>query len=361
LNLNRHRGFNFIEVLFAVILLGLGFIMIAGVFPVAIQQNAATANETTGALVARDAIRSIQAIADTSGPVIASQTANQLFPSTMVGAVPGVAPFTGVMMPATPPGLMNAIGSSCYSTADRRFGWVGFYRRDSATDPFVQVFVIVLQNQNFADSSYALYGYPPPIPSVANVAFPVTAPPVPGNVIAPVSPPALPPTQLAAEFGYSVITGNSYAFIFNNAATNPLVTNAVNGAFVLVAAGPDNLTPAIAPPAVPNNARAAGELTGKIVRLGTQITTAQLPPDVRSPKADTNPPPGNFLTFILQPGSDLKDLGEETVGASSTTNVAQQLPVYIIGAAPDPNTGAFTGPNQDITAVSAYIRLNTSN
>jgi type II secretory pathway pseudopilin PulG len=345
----RHRGFNFIEVLFAVILLGLGFIMIAGIFPVAIQQSTVAANETTGALVARDAIRAIQAIADASGPVINSQTANQLFTSTMVGAVPGVNPFTGTL--ATP-GLLQALGNSCYSTSDRRFGWVGFYRRDTATDPYIQVIVVVLQNQNFADPSYPLYNIPPPVPSLANVAS--ATPPTPATVYAPVSPPALPPTQLAAQFAYSTITGNSYAFIYNNSAGNPLVTNAVSGAFVLVAADPGNSNPAITPPAVPNNARAVGELTGRIFRLGNQIPSSLLPPGI------TDPNKTNELIFNLQPGFDLKDLGEETVAASSNSG-AQELPIYIIGAAPNRTTGNFDGPNQDIAAVSAYVRLNLSN
>ena len=35
----RHRGFSFTEVLFAVIILGIGFIMIAAIFPVALMQS----------------------------------------------------------------------------------------------------------------------------------------------------------------------------------------------------------------------------------------------------------------------------------------------------------------------------------
>mgnify|MGYP003884520069 CR=1 FL=1 len=42
-----HRGFTFTEVLFAVLLLGVGFIMLAGIFPVAIRQ-AQTSVEQTG-------------------------------------------------------------------------------------------------------------------------------------------------------------------------------------------------------------------------------------------------------------------------------------------------------------------------
>jgi prepilin-type N-terminal cleavage/methylation domain-containing protein len=51
----RRRGFSFVEVLFAVMILGIGFIMIAGVFPVAIAQTAATQEETVGATTARGA------------------------------------------------------------------------------------------------------------------------------------------------------------------------------------------------------------------------------------------------------------------------------------------------------------------
>jgi prepilin-type N-terminal cleavage/methylation domain-containing protein len=51
----RRRGFSFVEVLFAVMILGIGFIMIAGVFPVAIAQTAATQEETIGAATARGA------------------------------------------------------------------------------------------------------------------------------------------------------------------------------------------------------------------------------------------------------------------------------------------------------------------
>src|SRR5437868_13783322 len=49
------RGFTFTEVMFAVILLGIGFIMLAGMFPVAIQQTQTNVEESTGAAIARAA------------------------------------------------------------------------------------------------------------------------------------------------------------------------------------------------------------------------------------------------------------------------------------------------------------------
>jgi hypothetical protein len=351
-HLIRHRGFNFIEVLFAVILLGLGFIMIAGVFPVAIQQTTATANETTATLVARDAIRTIQAIADTNGPAFNAVTPNTMFQQTTVGGGIGVYPFSN----AGGGVLLSAIGNSCYSTADPRYGWVGFYRRDTVTDPFIQVFVIVLHNDNFADPTYQLYNLPPPVPSSANALNP--PPGLPpwnlNNIVQPQSP-ANPPTLLTAQFAYSTITGSSYAFIYNNntsatiGPTNPPVLNAVSGAYVLCAADPGN---AVAAP----YGRAVGEMTGKFFRLGNAITSAALLPPTVAAAAPANIP--NVSVFSLQPGSDLKDASEDTTVASGA---AQQIPIYIIGAAPDKNTGAFTGPNQDIMAVSAYIRLNTGN
>src|SRR5438132_9628212 len=49
------RGFTFTEVMFAVILLGIGFIMLAGMFPVAIQQTQMNMEESTASAVVQAA------------------------------------------------------------------------------------------------------------------------------------------------------------------------------------------------------------------------------------------------------------------------------------------------------------------
>src|SRR3954454_3865971 len=49
----RQHGFSFAEVMFAVIILGVGFIMVAALFPVAIRQSKSTADETSAAAIAR--------------------------------------------------------------------------------------------------------------------------------------------------------------------------------------------------------------------------------------------------------------------------------------------------------------------
>jgi prepilin-type N-terminal cleavage/methylation domain-containing protein len=51
------RGFTFTEVMFAVILLGIGFIMLAGMFPVAIQQTQTNVQESTASTTAQGAAR----------------------------------------------------------------------------------------------------------------------------------------------------------------------------------------------------------------------------------------------------------------------------------------------------------------
>ena len=50
---SKMGGYSFPEVLFAVVVLGIGFIMLAAVFPVALQQSKSTLDETRAAAIAR--------------------------------------------------------------------------------------------------------------------------------------------------------------------------------------------------------------------------------------------------------------------------------------------------------------------
>src|SRR4051812_45135556 len=61
----RRGGFSFVEVLFAVMILGIGFILIAGVFPVAIAQTQSNGDETVGAAAARNAVRYLESVPNT--------------------------------------------------------------------------------------------------------------------------------------------------------------------------------------------------------------------------------------------------------------------------------------------------------
>ena len=76
-------GFSFVELLFAVIILGIGFIMVAGIFPVAIRQSRLTSDETVAAAGAQTATR-VAAELPASLRAILPGAANVL-PSTVAG------------------------------------------------------------------------------------------------------------------------------------------------------------------------------------------------------------------------------------------------------------------------------------
>jgi type II secretory pathway pseudopilin PulG len=346
----NYYGFSFIEVLFAVILLGIGFIMIAGVFPVAIQQASAVSDETQGMLIARDAVRKLQAIGDQPG-------AGALFTPCVAGGV--VAPI--VQPIGANQGLLTALGNDGLFSSDHRYSWLGFYRRDSTTSPFAQVFVIALENPNFANYQ----GNPSTMPS--GTIPPPICPPLPQNPVGNTN-----GNSYGNPYGFapSVITSGTTAgepaptatvtLNYDTNSGNSSVTfasqtlNAVSGAYLLIC---DDLT------TPPNNTPPAGViapvLNGRILRLGTEITVS-----------------GGAQTFNLQPGFDLQTAPpgtqspDLTLLTTANNNKGTNVNVYIIGRAPTLNTtsgitndytGPFTGPNQDIAAASAFIRINTAN
>lgn len=142
------KGFTFIEVLFAVILLGIGFIMIAGIFPVAIQETQATANETQGMLLCRSALQQIQG--SSLGVIYASGG-------------------TGLALGATGSASMQSmtnsenVSTSVFFTENRIYCWQAFYYRPTSA-PTAQLFIIALRNPYFINgysSGGQLYSNPP--------------------------------------------------------------------------------------------------------------------------------------------------------------------------------------------------------
>jgi len=126
----RKKGFTFIEVLFAVILLGIGFIMIATLFPVAIRETKAVSDETQANALAHNAIAKIQSVADVPG-------CSPMFPPTLRGTVPIVSPLT--------PQATQDISGDTVSSVDSRYGYAAFYRRDSLGSPSAYIYTIALE------------------------------------------------------------------------------------------------------------------------------------------------------------------------------------------------------------------------
>jgi type II secretory pathway pseudopilin PulG len=172
--LNFRRGFSFTEILFAVIILGIGFIMVAAIFPVAIQQGKVTTEEGTAAGIAREALSYLGQVGANSDSIPDSQ-GGPLFPATGTGfslaPYPGlvysfrdpqpsgelhpldgaVAPGKNTLLTAITPStdnLWNRLNLSLVVPSDQRYAFVGLYRRNGDPNdrrtwsPFVQAWFI---------------------------------------------------------------------------------------------------------------------------------------------------------------------------------------------------------------------------
>ena len=143
----RRRGFSFTEVLFAVMILGIGFIMVAAIFPVAIQQTATSSEETTAAAVARGGANFLERVATTS-----------YMPATfnvLVGPdYDGLPPMTNADADTDGFSLTTALQGNLVTAADPRMAWVPFYRRagdpaDPTTwSPFAHVVMVPVRVRN---------------------------------------------------------------------------------------------------------------------------------------------------------------------------------------------------------------------
>ena len=190
-----------------------------------------------------------------------------------------------------PAAFQSQIGGQ-FEISDLRYGWVAFYRRDSALNPFAQTFVIALHNDNFP-----LYAKPSPIP-----------PALYGSAV-----PALPSIEGALNYDANTQT-SSISFPLS-------VSNAAAGAFALIADDetlPQKVTikdknGVIHTYFVLNNA----PMTGRLLRLGNPI-----------------PAPGGTIAFALEPGKDLRPNDLATL-ATDGNSIGKVL-VWMIGAAPWP-------------------------
>jgi hypothetical protein len=126
----RSRGFTFAEVLFAVMLLGIGFIMVAAIFPVAIQQSQANLDETTGIGVAKAGARMMQAV-NFSEAVLSYGGTGRWMANTPNQRV---WPFDNDQAMLYP--LYYALSSGFINQSDPRYAWVPLgYKLGSSIGP----------------------------------------------------------------------------------------------------------------------------------------------------------------------------------------------------------------------------------
>jgi hypothetical protein len=124
--------------MFAVILLGIGFIMLAGMFPVAIQQTRLTQEETTAATIVQTAKRYIEEVAYDND-----------FKSTELNNG------TVGLLNTLPNNAWNNLGGNLINAQDRRYAWTALYRRNPG-DNVIQVVILALQSRNAPQFVYPL-------------------------------------------------------------------------------------------------------------------------------------------------------------------------------------------------------------
>src|SRR5436305_3589125 len=127
----RQRGFSFAEVMFAVIILGVGFIMIAALFPVALRQTKSNGDETIAASQARGGTNVVAAIADNSSLLGNATGSAVTFPT--FGSDPSCGTFTP--QPTASFAVWQKLKGSLISGDDPRYAWVPIFIR--RVDPLV--------------------------------------------------------------------------------------------------------------------------------------------------------------------------------------------------------------------------------
>ena len=165
--LRSRPGFSFVEVLFAVIILGVGFILVAAIFPVAIQQTQATAEDAAAAAAAREAANAITGLptAATNPLYVSTATAAQIAANPPIG-IPQlllfpptvkkyIAPSAGVVGSAPPPAIVVPFTGRAWEVArgnainpsDPRYAFVPFYKRENGS-PVAQLIVVAVTARN---------------------------------------------------------------------------------------------------------------------------------------------------------------------------------------------------------------------
>ncbi|MDB5174360.1 MAG: hypothetical protein JWN51_3133 [Phycisphaerales bacterium] len=324
-------GFSFTEILFAVMILGIGFIMIAAMFPVAIKQTQATGEETVAAAIAKSGAdylgRNAYDFSKLSQPPYTAFNYNTM--PVIVAPAPASTP------PVAPAAVVVASGSLWTSAvgnmilpSDHRYGWVPFYRREPNSN-FAQIIVIGTQIRNrpaYDQNDFLQFGSPPgnanlqgkPV-MVALTDGSIATPPVPDTItFTPMR--GAPPAPAAAN--------------------SPDYTGFVaEGCYVVIANDPGVIVsnPGNNPPPVLRTAN------GYTYRVGL-------------PRPDISP-----TTWELMPGNDMKGASYKPILPANQGNIL----AYVVGrgyadpGANPPDTSP-TGPAMDIAVYTTFVRVNTA-
>jgi hypothetical protein len=346
--------------MFAVIILGIGFIMVAALFPVAIQQTQASSNDVVATAYANELSQSLSSVLSSTdlpptgqssagavpcyasiGPV---QAGNYSGPTSAIATSTlfAVNPFANTT-PTPPPYVAspwtagNKVTGAIINSTNPQYGCVLFYSRDEgngaasvAPSNSANVIAIITQNQNSVSTGY-LAGYDTGTAAVIQTQ-PATLQGWPINVAI-----------------YSNVKGTAVGLATHSLAVIPGgdTTAAATGAFIVIAK--DNCSNTPPTPMY-------GHFNGRIFRLGAR-------------RRDLDSRFSNAAVWELQPGYDF------IMDAPGTPYYTSQIPdsnpyanAFIVGRqlqtagypynpAPASPANDFTGNSQAIAAYSFTIPL----
>jgi prepilin-type N-terminal cleavage/methylation domain-containing protein len=145
------RGFTFTEIMFAVIILGIGFIMVAGMFPVAIQQTQMNQAEAAGAAIAQGAMqalaRSAREASIRANPllVITDALGNEHHPIAASVKPDRVMPLISFRENAGSLPIWLDVQRDMIMPGNNRYAWAALYRYHIG-DAFCQVIVFACES-----------------------------------------------------------------------------------------------------------------------------------------------------------------------------------------------------------------------
>jgi len=302
------RGFSFVEILFAVMILGIGFILIAGIFPVAINQTQANGDETIAATTARQGAAIIASMPNTAALMQwgSPPTLHRFGPS---GNTANLGPLGSSGDPDL--ALWNELNGAQVLSEDPRYAWVPFYYRPTdasglAAD-WAQITIIAVRVRNHA-------AYVPTATAGGDLAVSGSGATATATLI------GTPVTITSVSASTTLTVADTITFGSGVAAVAP-------GTFVVVATDPG----------APTTGSLAGlSAVGWVLKVGQPVT------------------PGGSV-YYLQPGGDMKNSTLYKPAPSS----GSPLNAFIVGQGADPdNPATFTGGAQDVMAYTTFIPLH---
>ena len=343
-------------------ILGIGFIMVAAMFPVAIQQTQTTNEEAFGAALGRTGYSYLEKIANTqfspvTGAVPSTQTQSILVAT--FGPTPPMPPAPSnpsqtVMTLAgqmwsfhdprmwqqawMPNGSKLAIREILWPTlarnliipADPRHAWVALYKRDILVPvingfadtnpndwkpaPYAQVVMISVEVRNNNAYTNADLQPVPPTPTGTATLEPF--------LIAPPSPNLPPAYATGAAQIYRLGNSLNASWVIKFPAISGVRVG--EGTFVVI-----------------SNDGVAGAFNGRILRVGNVSTS--------------DPNPSAPTIWDLAPGYELNQQDAAMLPANGMRNAS----VFVIGRGQDPSSpGLFTGLAQDTTVYTSFVPVN---